>query len=95
MSRRIQILPANYKSDVRPRTDEDRQLALCNELQHLRQEIKRLRGLNAFKDDKLLYAARFLEDVLRENKPQSIEFIKRLISQLKGAVDRIQGGLPE
>ena len=95
MARQIQLLPAEYKSSIRPRTVEDHHAALCRELEHLRAENKRLEGLIAFKDEKLLDTARFLEDVLRENKPQSIDGIKRRISQLKGAVDRERGGLPE
>jgi hypothetical protein len=90
---RIQILPPQYKASIQPRTDEERILAFCNELAHLRAEIKRLEGLIAFKDEKLVDTARFFEDVLRENKPQSVDHIKRLISQLKGAADRYRGGL--
>ena len=74
---RIQILPPQYKASIQPRTEI---LAFCNELAHLRAEIKRLEGLMAFKDEKLVDTARFFEDVLRENKPQSIDRIKRLIS---------------
>ena len=39
--------------------------------------------------------ARLLEDQLREPKPLTFERVKRLISQLKGAVDRERGGLSE
>ncbi len=95
MARRIHILPAEYRATVRSRTVADSHAALCNELEHLRAEIKRLDSLNIFKDEKLLDAARFLEDVLRHNKPQSIGQLKRLISRLKGAANREQGGLPE
>jgi hypothetical protein len=93
MPRRIQLLPVQYKASFQPRTVEEHHLALCTELEHLRAEIKRLEGLVSFKDEKLLDTARFFEDVLRENKPQSIDRIKRLISQLKGAADRYRGGL--
>lgn len=93
-AKQIYFLPQEYKRPVRVRTAEDRQAALCNELEYLRSENKRLTGLIAFKDEKLLYVIRFLEDVLRQNKPQSMDFIKRLISRLKGAVDRERGGLP-
>ena len=93
MPRRIQLLPSQYKASIQPRTIEERHLAFCTELAHLRAEVKRLEGLISFKDEKLLDTARFFEDVLRENKPQSIERIKRLISQLKGAADRYRGGL--
>jgi hypothetical protein len=93
--RQIHLLPPEYKSSVRPRTVEDQHAALCTELEHLRAEIKRLEGVISFKDEKLIDTARFFEDVLRENKPQSIERIKRLVSQLKGAVERYRGGLPE
>jgi hypothetical protein len=95
VARRIHLLPPEYKSSFRPRTVEDRHAALCTELEHLRAEIKRLQGLISFKDERLLDTARFFEDILRENKPQSIDRVKRLISQLKGAVDRYRGGLPE
>lgn len=94
MARQIQLLPAGYKSSIRPRT-EDHHAALCRELEYLRAELKRLEGLIVFKDETLLDTARFFEDVLRENKPQSIDGIKRRISQLKGAADRERGGLPE
>lgn len=93
MARTIRILPSNYKSVVQPRTVEEHHAALCNELQYLREENKRLRSLITFKDGVLLYAARFFEDLLRSNEEQSIDFVKRLISQLKGAADRQQGGL--
>ena len=92
---RIHLLPTEYKAAVRPVTAEDRHFALCRELEYLRSEIKRLRGVNSFKDETLLYMARLLEDQLREPKPLTIERVNRLISQLKGAVDRERGGLPE
>ena len=95
MPRQIHLLSPEYRSTARPRTAEDRHAALCRELEHLRSELKRLRGVISFKDETLLYTARFFEDILRENKPQSIERVKRLISQLKRAVDRERGGLPE
>jgi hypothetical protein len=93
MPRRIQILPSQYKASIQPRTIEERNVAFCTELAHLRAEIKRLEGLIAFKDETLIHTARFFEDLLRENEPQSIDRIKRLISQLKGAADRYRGGL--
>jgi len=93
VAREIQLLPASYRSTVKHDTVEAQHAAMCRELEHLRSEIKRLQGLIAFKDEKLLYTVRFFEDVLRENKPQSIDFVKRLISQLKGAAERQQGGL--
>ncbi len=94
-AKQIYFLPREYKRPVTARTAEDRQAALCNELEYLRSENKRLTGLIAFKDEKLLDVVRFFEEVLRENKPQNIDFIKRLISRLKGAIDRERGGLPE
>jgi hypothetical protein len=93
--RHLQILPPEYKSTARPRTIEDSNAALCVELQRLRSEVKRLEGISAFKDETLVYAARFVEDILRTNQQQSIQQLKRLVSRLKGAVDRDQGGLPE
>ena len=95
MTRKIHVLPPEYKSVARPRTIEDQHAALCAELEHLRAEIKRLEGVISFKDEKLIDTARFFEDILRENKPQSIERVKRFVSQLKGAADRYRGGLPE
>ena len=95
MPRRLQLLPSEYKSTARPRTIEDTHAALCAELERLRLELKRLQGVMGFKDQALLYAVRFFEDILRENQPQSIGQLKRLVSRLKGAVDRDQGGLPE
>ena len=95
MARKIQILPAQYRSTVRARTVEDRHAALVSELSHLRAELKRLEGVIKFKDDMLLRTAVFFENILRSNEPQSIDGIKRLISQLKGAANREQGGLPE
>lgn len=95
MNGRIHLLPPEYKATVRHRTVEDAHAAMCTELAHLRAEIKRLEAIVKFKDGVLLHAARFFEDVLRENKPQSIDRVKRLISQLKGASDREQGGLPD
>ncbi len=95
MSRRIQLLPPEYKATVQHRTVEDNHRALCSELARLHAEIKRLESVIKFKDGVLIYAARFFEDVLRDNEFQSIDRLKRLISQLKGAADREQGGLPE
>ena len=95
MPRRLQHLPPEYKSTARPRTIEDTHAALCAELERLRLELKRLHGVSAFKDEALLYAVRFFEDVLRENQPQSIGQLKRLVSRLKGAIDHECGGLPE
>jgi hypothetical protein len=95
VARRIQFLPPEYKPTVRHRTAEDRRAALCRELEYLRSEIKRLKGLIAFKDEALLDQARFLEEVLANNKRQSIEGLKRRISRVKGAADREQGGLPK
>jgi len=57
VARRIQLLPAEYKSSIRPRTVKDHHAALCRELEHLRAEIKRLEGLVSFKDEKLLDTA--------------------------------------
>ena len=95
MARLVHLLPPEYKSTVRHRTVADAHAALAAELGRLRSEIKRLESVVKFKDGVLLHTARFFEDVLRENKPQSIDRMKRLISQLKGAADREQGGLPE
>jgi hypothetical protein len=95
VARYIQILPPEYRSTARPRTIEDSHAALCTELQRLRSEVKRLEGVAAFKDESLRYAVRFFEDLLRENKPQKIDQVKRLVSRLKGAIDRECGGLPE
>ena len=95
MARHLHLLPPEYKSTARPRTIEDTHAALCAELERLRLELKRLQGVMAFKDEALLYAVRFFEDVLRQNQPQSIAQLKRLVSRLKGAVDRDHGGLPE
>jgi len=95
MARRIHLLPPEYKTSVRPVTAEDRHFALCRELEYLRSEIKRLKGINSFKNEMLLYMARLLEDQLREPEPLTFERVKRLISQLKGAVDRERGGLSE
>ena len=91
MSRHLQILPPEYKSTARPRTVEESHAALRAELERLRSELKRVEGVSAFKGEALLYAVRFFEDVLRENQPQSIGQLKRLVSRLKGAVDRDQG----
>jgi ABC-type transporter Mla subunit MlaD len=93
VARHIQLLPPEYKSTARPRTIEDSHAAL--ELERLRSELKRLEGVSAFKDEALLHAIRFFEGVLRENQPQSIGQLKRLVSRLKGAIDRECGGLPE
>jgi len=95
VARSIRLLPTEYKSVARLRTVEDRHAALCSELGHLRAEVKRLEGVIKFKDDVISDQVRFLEGVLRENKEQSIEGMKRRISRLKGALDREQGGLPE
>lgn len=95
MPRKIHLLPPEYRSTVRQYTAEDRHAALCRELEYLRSEVKRLESLIRFKDLTLLRTAGFFEEILRDNTPQSIEGLKRRISQLKGAVDREQGGLPE
>jgi hypothetical protein len=63
MPRRIQILPPEYKSTAQPRTLEDRHAMLCNELGHLRAEIKRLEGLIKYKDGFLLFTAEFFEEI--------------------------------
>jgi hypothetical protein len=89
----VHLLPREYKAASRSRTVEDRNRSLISELGYLRGELRRLRGVIAFKDQTLLSTARFFEDILRENKPQSIEGLKRWVSRLKGAVDREQGGL--
>jgi hypothetical protein len=94
VAQKIHLLPPQYKPSFRPVTLEDRHAALCRELEYLRSEIKRLKGVNSFKNETLLSMAGILEDQLREPKPLTIERVKRLISQLKGAVDREQGGLP-
>ena len=93
--KRIFLLPPEYKAAAKPRTVEDQHRARATELAHLRAEIKRLESVNKFKDGVLLHAARLLEDVLRYNNPMGIERLKRLVSQLKGAAAREQGGLPE
>jgi hypothetical protein len=72
---------------------EDRHRALVAELSHLRSELKRLQSIIKFKDGVLLDQVHFFESVLRENGYQSIEGLKRRISQIKGAMDREQGGL--
>jgi hypothetical protein len=91
---RIQILHPEYKAESKPRTVEERNQALVSELAYLRSEVKRLESVIKFKDGVLLDQVHFFEEVLRENKHQSIEGLKRRISQLKGAMDREQGGLP-
>ena len=95
MARQVQLLHPEYRSGAQPRTVEDRNRALAAELGHLRAEVKRLESIIKFKDGVLLDQVRFFETILRENEHQSIEGLKRRISQLKGAVDREQGGLPE
>ena len=69
--------------------------SLCRELGHLKSEIKRLKSIIAFKDRTLLYEVRFLEEVIRDGKPQTMLALRRRISRLKGALDREQGGLPD
>jgi hypothetical protein len=93
--KRIFLLPPEYKAAVQPRTVEDQHRVRATEIAHLRAEIKRLESVNKFKDGVLLHAAGLLEDVLRYNNPMGIERLKRLVSQLKGAAAREQGGLPE
>lgn len=93
MAREIQLLPPTYRSAVKHETLEGRHAALCCELEQLRAEIKRLEKVSEFKSGVLLDTARFFEEILRNNNPQSIEGLKRLVSRLKGAADRQQGGL--
>jgi hypothetical protein len=77
------------------RSAKDRALLLGVEVKHLQGEVKRLEGIIAFKNGVLLWVAAYFEGVLADNNPQSVEGMKRMLSRIKGAVDRQQGGLPE
>ena len=91
----VYLLPEEYRQPPVPQSAEDREAMLRVELKHLQGDIKRLEGIIAFKNGVLLWVAGYFEGVLTDNNPQSVEGMKRMVSRIKGAVDRQQGGLPE
>ena len=91
--KQIYLLPEEYRRPRIRQSGRDREAVLSVELKRLQDEVKRLESLIAFKNGVLLYAVAYFEDVLADNNPQSVEGLRRMVSLLKGAVARIQGGL--